>query len=78
MEEIPGIVITGVSGRMGQILVAEVGASEAAELVGALERPGHDWIGKDLGEAMGGKALGVIVTDDPLEAMANAQALNQQ
>jgi 4-hydroxy-tetrahydrodipicolinate reductase len=75
MEEIPGIVITGVSGRMGQILVAEVGASEAAELVGALERPGHDWIGKDLGKAMGGKALGVIVTDDPLEAMANAQAL---
>jgi 4-hydroxy-tetrahydrodipicolinate reductase len=75
MEEIPGIVITGVSGRMGRMLVAEVSASPVMRLIGAVERPGHDWIGKDLGEAMGGQALGVIVTDDALEAMAEAQAL---
>lgn len=75
MEEIPGIVVTGASGRMGRMLVAEVMASKIARLSGAIERTGHDWIGCDLGEAMGGQALGVIVTDDPLEAMANAQAL---
>ena len=75
MEEIPGIVITGVSGRMGRMLVAEVEASPVMRLIGAIERPGHEWIGKDLGEAMGGKALGVTVTDDTLEAMAEAQAL---
>jgi 4-hydroxy-tetrahydrodipicolinate reductase len=75
MEEIPGIVITGVSGRMGRMLVAEVEASPVMRLIGAIERPGHDWIGKDLGEAMGGHALGVTVTDDALEAMVEAQAL---
>lgn len=75
MEEIPGIVVTGASGRMGRMLIAEVMASKIARLSGAIERTGHDWIGCDLGEAMGGQALGVIVTDDPLEAMANAQAL---
>ena len=75
MEEIPGIVITGVSGRMGRMLVAEVEASPVMRLIGAIERPGHEWIGQDLGEAMGGKALGVTVTDDALEAMAEAQAL---
>ena len=75
MEEIPGIVIAGASGRMGQMLIAEVLASKSMQLIGALERPGHEWIGKDLGEAMGGHALGVAVTDDTLEAMAEAQAL---
>ncbi|MEQ9040099.1 MAG: 4-hydroxy-tetrahydrodipicolinate reductase [Silicimonas sp.] len=75
MEEIPGIVVTGASGRMGQMLIAEVLNSQAVTLAGALERPGHEWIGKDLGEAMGGKALGIEVGDDPLEAMANAQGL---
>ncbi|MEP5762908.1 MAG: 4-hydroxy-tetrahydrodipicolinate reductase, partial [Litoreibacter sp.] len=49
--------------------------SDKLRLVGAVERPGHDWIGRDLGEAMGGPALGVIVEDDPLEAFARAQAV---
>jgi 4-hydroxy-tetrahydrodipicolinate reductase len=75
MEETPGIVITGASGRMGQMLIAEVLASKAARLVGAIERPGHGWIGRDLGEAMGGQALGVTVSDDALEVMANAHVL---
>ena len=39
-------------------------------LVGAVERGGHDWIGQDVGTAMGGGALGVEVTDDPLPALA--------
>ncbi len=73
--ETPGIVVNGASGRMGQMLVKLVSESPAARLVGALERPGHDWIGRDIGEAMGGSALGVSVTDDPLEAMAKAQAV---
>ncbi len=75
MSETPGIVINGASGRMGQMLVKLVTESPAARLVGALERPGHDWIGQDIGVAMGGSALGVPVTDDPLEAMAKAQAV---
>ncbi len=75
MTHIPGIVITGASGRMGQMLIKTVTDSDQARLVGVVERAGHDWVGQDVGVAMGGAALGVTVTDDPLEAFAQAQAV---
>lgn len=75
MENLPGIVITGASGRMGQMLVKTVVASGKARLVGCIERAGNPWLGRDVGEAMGGAALGVIITDDPLPAFAMAQAV---
>ena len=75
MEHLPGIVITGASGRMGQMLVKTVVASGKARLVGCIERPGNPWLGRDVGEAMGGAPLGVMVTDDPLPAFASAQAV---
>ena len=64
MAETPGIVITGASGKMGQMLIRAVAASDKMRLVAALERPGHGWIGQDVGMAMGGAALGIPVTDD--------------
>ncbi|MEP4196526.1 MAG: 4-hydroxy-tetrahydrodipicolinate reductase [Aliishimia sp.] len=70
-----GIVVTGVSGRMGQMLVQTIAAQENAEVVFGVERSGHDWVSADLGEAMGGPANGIKVTDDPAEAFANAQAV---
>ncbi len=60
---------------MGQMLMKTVLDSDAAKLVGAVERKGHDWVGRDVGEAMGGQPLGVIVTDDALEAFSHAQAV---
>jgi 4-hydroxy-tetrahydrodipicolinate reductase len=75
MSDIPGIVITGASGRMGQMLTKMVLASDKARLVACLERPGHSLIGRDVGEATGGAAVGVTVTDDPLEAFSRAQAV---
>lgn len=75
MTDMPGIVITGASGRMGQMLVRTVTASPKARLAGCVERAGHAWIGQDIGVAMGGAPLGVTVTDDPLEAFAKAQAV---
>lgn len=75
MTDLPGIVITGASGRMGQMLIRTVCDSAKARLVGAIERPGHAWVGQDVGVAMGGAALGVTVSDDPLEAFAKAQAV---
>ncbi|MGB5870507.1 MAG: 4-hydroxy-tetrahydrodipicolinate reductase [Albidovulum sp.] len=74
-DTLPGIVITGASGRMGQMLAKTIMASDKARLVGAVERAGHAWVGQDLGAAMGGAGLGVIVTDDALEAFAHAQAV---
>jgi len=75
MDELPGIVITGASGRMGQMLIRTVVESPAARLAGVVERAGHDWVGRDVGVAMGGAELGVQVTSDPLEAFAKAQAV---
>ena len=75
MTHKPGIVVTGASGRMGQMLVRTVSASDRAHLAGCVERTGHPWIGQDIGTAMGGAELGVIVTDDAPEAFARAQAI---
>ena len=75
MADIPGIVVTGASGRMGQMLVKLIAGNPRARLVACLERAGHAWIGRDIGEAMGGAALGVTVTDDALAAFAQAQGV---
>lgn len=75
MADLPGIVITGASGRMGQMLVKTVLASEKARLVACVERAGHAWIGRDIGECMGGAAVGVMVTDDALDAFSRAQGV---
>ena len=75
MTQTTAIAVTGVSGRMGQMLVREVAAHPQTRLTGAVERAGHEWIGQDLGLAMGGAANGITVTDDPAAAMANADAV---
>jgi len=75
MTQLPRIAVTGASGRMGQTLIGLVQASDQMTLTGAIERPGHDWIGRDVGEAMGGAPLGVTVTDDAASALAQADAL---
>lgn len=75
MTDLPGIVITGASGRMGQMLIRTVLESDKAKLVGVIERPGHDWIGQDIGVAMGGAPIDLHVSDDPLETFAKAQAI---
>ena len=69
------IAITGVSGRMGQMLVRAVDETDAATLAAALERPGHDWLGRDLGQAMGGTDRGIKVTDDAAAALADADTV---
>lgn len=75
MSDLPGIVVTGVSGRMGRMLTEVITASGKARLAGAVERSGHAWIGRDLGTCLGTAPMGVIVTDDPLTAFAGAKAV---
>jgi 4-hydroxy-tetrahydrodipicolinate reductase len=75
MADTVGIAVMGASGRMGQMLIETITASDKAHLMGATERPGHDWIGHDLGEVMGRAPMGVIVQDDPLEVIVKAQAV---
>ncbi|MEO1563823.1 MAG: 4-hydroxy-tetrahydrodipicolinate reductase [Pseudomonadota bacterium] len=69
------VVITGVSGRMGQMLVETLGKMPGAELFGVTERPGHDWIGKALQDVIPGAPKGVTVSDNPVTAFAGADAV---
>ena len=75
MADLLKVVVTGASGRMGQTLVNLISKSNKLELVGALERPNHEWLGQDIGLAMGGSKLGVVVSEDPIEVIANAEAV---
>jgi 4-hydroxy-tetrahydrodipicolinate reductase len=60
---------------MGQMLVAAIAEREDAVLAGATERAGHPWVGRDLGEAMGGQPNGITVSDDPLPVFAGVRAV---
>ena len=71
---LPALAVHGVSGRMGRMLVQVITASDRARLGAAIERPGHPWIGRDLGEAMGTAPLGLTVTDQP-DAIAATRAV---
>ncbi|MEW9919881.1 4-hydroxy-tetrahydrodipicolinate reductase [Marimonas sp. MJW-29] len=75
MSDSMRIAITGASGRMGQTLISLAAADDRFKLTGAIERAGHDWIGRDVGEAMGGAASGVIVTDDADAALSETDAV---
>lgn len=69
------LVVAGAAGRMGRMLVQAIHASEGAVLAGALERPGSSALGLDAGELAGVGACGVLVSDDPLSVLANADGL---
>ncbi len=76
MTDSVAIAVNGVSGRMGRVLVQLIGENARLHLCAALERPGHDWLGRDLGVALGGAPLGVTVSDDADAALAaGAQAV---
>lgn len=69
------ITVTGASGRMGQQLIRAIDENPDTRLTGATERSGHDWVGQDIGTALGGQARGVVVTDDPSDAFAASDAV---
>jgi len=69
------LVVVGAAGRMGQMLVKAIAASEGATLAAALERPGAATIGRDAGELAGLGPLGVKITDDPLAALLKADGV---
>lgn len=75
MTETTGIAVVGASGRMGRMLIQAVTENPLCHISGVTERPGHEWIGQDLGECLGGIKNGVIVSDDPLEVFAHSHAV---
>jgi 4-hydroxy-tetrahydrodipicolinate reductase len=69
------VVVAGAAGRMGQTLIRLLAESNDLVLAGALEAPHHPDLGQDAGVLAGLKRAGVALTDDPLPAIATAQAI---
>jgi len=59
--------VTGCAGRMGKMLLNRVLTNKDCELAGGSERRESGFIGRDLGEVIGGRPLGVSVTSYPFE-----------
>ncbi|MFW6133526.1 MAG: 4-hydroxy-tetrahydrodipicolinate reductase [Planctomycetota bacterium] len=57
------IAITGAAGRMGRRIAALAIASEQFDIIAAMESPGHEALGADVGELSGAGRFGVKVTE---------------
>lgn len=67
--------IAGASGRMGQTLVREIAARKDCTLASASEQPGGLHIGRDAGSVAGIDATDVLITDNPRQLFAGADAV---
>ncbi|MGE0743826.1 MAG: 4-hydroxy-tetrahydrodipicolinate reductase [Rhodospirillales bacterium] len=55
--------IVGAAGRMGQMIVRQVGETKGCVVAAAADAPGHAAIGRDAGEVAGIGPIGVAVAD---------------
>src|SRR3954454_24398350 len=69
------LVVMGAAGRMGRMLVRTIGEMPGVAVAAALERPGSDALGKDAGLVAGLPPLGVQISDDPLQAVVDADGI---
>lgn len=69
------IAIMGAGGRMGRELTRAVHGAKGCAVAGGTEAKGSDGVGADLGELAGVGALGVAITDDPVELIARVDAI---
>jgi len=67
--------VVGAAGRMGQMLVREVAATEGCLVAGGTERAGSPALGRDVGEAAGLAPLGVAIGDDADALFRTADAV---
>lgn len=67
------IAIAGAAGRMGQMLIRRIAATEGCTLAGALEGPTSNALGRDAGEVAGVGPKGVKIVADAAAALGAAQ-----
>jgi len=67
------VAILGAGGRMGRMLVQGVLGDGRFRLAGAVERVGHPWVGRDIGLAVGGGEVGVILESDLEKALEGVE-----
>ncbi len=69
------MVVAGASGRMGRMLIRTIDETPGCALYGALERPTSGCLGQDAGMVAGVGDLGVAVSADAREVLAQADVL---
>lgn len=69
------IVVTGAAGRMGRNIINVIRETGETELAGAVERPGHPDIGKDIGEVSGSGKIDIKLTDNFEKAVKKADCV---
>ncbi len=74
------VAVMGASGRMGQALMKGVLATDDMELIGATERKGSEWVGRNVGACLGGDYLwgegkDVMIVEDAVDLFAKADAV---
>ena len=67
--------IVGAAGRMGQMLVRQIGETQGARLAAAAEAPNGAAIGKDAGEIAGVGRLGVAISGSAEQVFESAQVV---
>ncbi|GLK73555.1 4-hydroxy-tetrahydrodipicolinate reductase [Ancylobacter dichloromethanicus] len=69
------LVVVGASGRMGRVLMRTISEAPDLLLVGAVDQPGSEYLGRDAGELAGLPPLGLKVSDDALTLFAAADGV---
>jgi 4-hydroxy-tetrahydrodipicolinate reductase len=69
------LIVAGAGGRMGRALTRVISETPGALLVGALEAPGSELLGKDAGVLAGLTANGVLLSADLWTLSANAHGI---
>nr|CAA10958.1 DapB [Sinorhizobium meliloti] len=69
------LVVVGAAGRMGRTLIKAIAENPGCMLSGAVERPGSAAVGQDAGFVAGMASCGVLVTDEPGSAFAEADGV---
>ncbi len=67
--------VVGGSGRMGQMVVAQVTETQGCAIAGGVDQPGNAVIGKDIGAVAGIEPLGVAVGDDAAAMIAGVDVV---
>jgi 4-hydroxy-tetrahydrodipicolinate reductase len=67
--------VVGAAGRMGRALIREIAATNGARISGGIERPGSEFIGRDVGELAGIGPVGTVISGNAAGLVAVSDAI---
>src|SRR3989337_1911991 len=68
-------IVTGSAGRMGSRIINIINETDGIKLVGAAEKRGSKFIGKDSGDVAGIGKNGIIISDDIVETIKGCDVI---